>query len=209
MVNPIVENLWNRVWTSYIPGHLTQTRNDLEALASLLEQIAKEGMTIMDIGTNIGMSISLLASYAKKYNGTAYTCDIYDQTKDGYALEAKACFLKNMEQLQLTPILLNEPSLQAVNRFQDESIDLLFIDGSHKYEDCKNDIKAYLPKIKKGGILCGHDCELLPIDLKLDLRQMSTEIDIIGIHPGVIRAVIEEFDSKASLVGDRVWWIQK
>lgn len=35
--------------------------------------------------------------------------------------------------------------------------DCVFIDGNHTYEGCKNDIIAYLPTVKSGGILCGHD----------------------------------------------------
>ncbi len=44
-----------------------------------------------------------------------------------------------------------------MNRYENETIDFCFIDGSHEYEDVKKDILAYLPKVKKGGILAGHD----------------------------------------------------
>lgn len=41
--------------------------------------------------------------------------------------------------------------------FLDEYLDLVYIDASHRYEDVINDIKTWLPKIKKGGYLSGHD----------------------------------------------------
>lgn len=48
-------------------------------------------------------------------------------------------------------------SIDASKMFSDNSIDFVFIDASHKYEDVKNDIIHWLPKIKKNGILSGHD----------------------------------------------------
>lgn len=34
---------------------------------------------------------------------------------------------------------------------------LVFIDGEHTYDACREDIAAWKPHIRKGGILCGHD----------------------------------------------------
>ena len=36
-------------------------------------------------------------------------------------------------------------------------MDFCFIDSAHDYETVKNDIIYWLPKIKNGGILAGHD----------------------------------------------------
>lgn len=55
----------------------------------------------------------------------------------------------------ITPIKLL--SLDAVNLYKDESLDFVFIDGNHNYSYVKEDILKWKPKIKKGGILSGHD----------------------------------------------------
>lgn len=69
-------------------------------------------------------------------------------------------FIDNIEPVKnvINPIKL--PSLDAVNLYNDESLDFIFIDASHEYEDVKNDIIAWLPKLKNGGILAGHDYEI-------------------------------------------------
>lgn len=45
-----------------------------------------------------------------------------------------------------------------VHLFEDNSIDFLFIDTLHTYEDTLTMLKAFIPKVRKGGTLAGHDC---------------------------------------------------
>jgi hypothetical protein len=50
-----------------------------------------------------------------------------------------------------------EDSDDAVSKFDDESLDFVFIDGLHTYEQVLKDCQNYYPKIKKGGFIIGHD----------------------------------------------------
>jgi hypothetical protein len=54
--------------------------------------------------------------------------------------------------------VVRKPSLVAVNDWLDNSLDFVYLDGDHSRENVTREITSWLPKIKVGGILGGHDC---------------------------------------------------
>jgi len=48
-------------------------------------------------------------------------------------------------------------SLDASCKFNDKSLDFVFLDSSHEYEQTKAEIRLWQHKLKDGGILAGHD----------------------------------------------------
>lgn len=53
--------------------------------------------------------------------------------------------------------ILREFSVNASKSFEDQSVDIIFIDAIHTYKDLKDDILAWKNKVKEGGVLSGHD----------------------------------------------------
>jgi hypothetical protein len=53
--------------------------------------------------------------------------------------------------------LINATSMDAVKRFPDESLDFVFIDANHDYEHAVEDIAHWSKKVRRGGLVCGHD----------------------------------------------------
>ena len=59
-------------------------------------------------------------------------------------------------------IPLRETSMGAVNRFDDDSLDFVFVDGNHSYDFVLEDIREWYRKVKPGGIIAGHDYKIDP-----------------------------------------------
>jgi len=77
--------------------------------------------------------------------------------KDGNARMEQACntlaeYINNKR-----AILLRGTSLEASKGFAEETIDFCYIDGDHSLFGIYEDLHAWVPKIRLGGICSGHD----------------------------------------------------
>lgn len=52
---------------------------------------------------------------------------------------------------------LKSRSKEASSKFDNQSLDMVYIDGNHDYDHVKTDIDLWYPKLITGGILAGHD----------------------------------------------------
>lgn len=53
--------------------------------------------------------------------------------------------------------IIKKFSVEAAEDFEDNSLDFVYLDGNHSGEEVMKDMEAWNPKLKKGGILAGHD----------------------------------------------------
>lgn len=82
---------------------------------------------------------------------------------------------------------LRTSSVEAARTFADASLGFVFIDMDHRYESVKNDIAAWLPKVKPGGVIAGHD--------------YGQDYSGGSLGDGVKRAVDEVFGDRVRVVG--------
>ncbi len=101
-------------------------------------------------------------------------------------------FKENMKKLGIDNRVstIKKWSDDAVDLVPNNHFDLIFIDGNHGYKNLLNDISNYKPKVKAGGILCGHDYH--------------------PRFPGVIKAVKQAFHkSEFSVYNNSSIWVTK
>jgi len=192
---------------------------DVKALEKLVAMVIKDKIMIVEVGSWKGMSTGVLAKAVADYNGQVFAVDHwrgnegtwnYDIAK---AYDVYCLFRENMILLGLWDIIhpLVMDSQTASQIFADGILDLVFIDADHRYEYIKRDIAAWLPKLKEGGILSGHDCEGYYSEYPEEVRRMIDEHlgdDTIPnlCHPGVVKALYEYFGKNYSIMPNSTIW---
>lgn len=160
---------------------------------------AKKYKTIVEIGSWKGRSThALISGSAKAFgeNGSITCVDTWEGSTDVrdttfYVAKQEdvfSQFQRNISTAKTTvaPSIMKMTSLEAAKQFEDESLDMVFIDAGHDYESIRDDIAAWLPKVKKTGMICGHDYQLSWM--------------------GVIQAVDEVFGHPDG-IERTIWWV--
>lgn len=146
-----------------VPGWTDQ---DMEALYR--EAIARtpEGGMLVEIGCWKGRSLCYLLVEAKNsgknlsiYGVDHFEGSVGEPTLLQIAEEEDLLNICKQNCLRAGyPFTLHcQASTFAAECFRDASLDFIFIDASHDYDSVRADIVAWLPKVKPGGLLAGHD----------------------------------------------------
>ena len=153
-----------------------QTIPEMEWLA----EHASGHNTIVEVGTYYGRSARCILDNS---NAVLYCVDTWngpvfdDNNKQIYNVNdyVYARFLENMkgyiESKRVVPIKGTIDKFYQL--YHPKKVDMIFIDGDHRYFQVKKDIETAKLLINSGGIICGHDYHPL--------------------WPGVIKAVNEAF----------------
>lgn len=134
-----------------------------QGLKSLISEIQQthdtKKMTMVEIGSYAGESTVIFAEHFKKviaidpfiegYDEKDPTCYCAPLSTVVYeAFKERTKFFNNIVHIRKT----SDDAVEDIDK-----IDFVYIDGNHEYEQVKKDILNYLPKIKKGAYIGGHD----------------------------------------------------
>lgn len=149
-----------------VPGNFTFP----DFYAWLVKQLSKDHPSVgVEVGVKNGQSAAFLAVEIIN-NNVPCTLDLVD-------LIPKESYLNNLAPVRHIIGKCHERinSWDVATKYNNESLDFVFLDGDHSYNGLKKDIAAWLSKVKKGGIISGHDFSY-------------------NQYPGIIQAVQERFD---------------
>jgi hypothetical protein len=105
--------------------------------------------------------------------------DFYDfKCKSG---ELRTEYHANIEPVKSVVKTYDMTSAQASKMFKKASVDFIFLDGSHDFDSVCNDIEIWLPKLKPGGMIGGHDYTTHPtVKQAVDSYFSDYQLQIIG-----------------------------
>jgi predicted O-methyltransferase YrrM len=129
--------------------------------------------TIAEIGVRRGRLSILLAKIPTLRH--LYLIDVWvpedETTRDRQDKNARSVkrWARNYSRKHAPDItVMHMLSAEAAAKFENRSIDFLYIDGDHTLEGVTSDINSYLPKISTGGIISGDDHDLRGVGEAVD-----------------------------------------
>jgi len=144
---------------------------------------------IAEVGVSQGRSLSFVLDVCTQNENELFAIDRWHgrRREPGLGEGRKAAFLAWKESRDEAGVIrpIEGESPKVARQFDDGSLDLVMLDAKHSYRHVARDIRGWLPKIRKGGIICGHD--------------------YCNLHPGVRKAVNRRFGGPDGLI-DSFWW---
>ena len=123
----------------------------------------------VDMGYTIGAEIGVYkAGFTEKFCKVGLKmfaidgwCAYDEYNEPSRNIQARQDFLYGHAQRVLAPYpsctIIRKPSMEALVDFQNESLDFVYIDANHTFKYVVEDIYEWSKKVRKGGVIAGHD----------------------------------------------------
>lgn len=138
-----------------------------------------------------------------------YLVDLWEQQKN-YFDHSNCNQEKHNEYFETTKLnvenwkhkveFLRGRSTEMCHKIEDNTLDWVYIDARHDYCGCKEDIEAFWPKLKNGGIMSGHDYHTAEEIRRITRNKQDWSICEDGTkHDGAVRGAVDEFAKENNL----------
>lgn len=148
--------------------------------------------TFVELGVWRGDSIAYLAKKLqdKKDSVKIYAVDLFDEWIADSTFPQNLntdvipyiydIYNKRLNEMNVRDMIIDVKSIswEAADKFEDDSIDIVYIDAAHDYESVTKDISMWYPKIKNGGIISGHDAHSSEV-----MKAVNEQINNVTIKP--------------------------
>ena len=130
-------------------------------------------------------------------------------------IEVKDYAMENLKAFKDRCKFIHKSSINAAKEVSNDSLDFCYIDACHKYDSVKEDIKAWWPKVRAGGLFCGHDYS---VDENWWREHRKKKNLPYKTWPSEVGKAVDEFVDEKNLVmhldtdkkkQDRSWYIIK
>ena len=132
-----------------------------EGLLDLIKELGDNSeKTMIEIGSFVGESTVLFAQSFKKVIAVdPFQADYDPADPTSYSFEFKNVFQTYLDRTNVYKNIqtIVSTSDEAVEKLDGLKYDFIYLDGLHTYEGVKTDIINYLPLVKDGGVIGGHD----------------------------------------------------
>jgi len=131
--------------------HGLMVENELAVLCRL----AWGSQSIVELGCFKGKSLAAMGLSNKDavLYGVDFFGDMSHRNYKGSTLEETKT---NLEAAGVSAKFYVGKTDEVVEDFE-HTVDMLHIDAGHSYDECMNDLKNWVPKVRKGGVVCIHD----------------------------------------------------
>jgi predicted O-methyltransferase YrrM len=175
------EREWREIWTlvDSIEGWLYPSEG--KWLFDAARSLPKDA-TIVEIGSFKGRSTCCLAFGCRGTNKRVFAVDTFDGGPDLQRHDSFREFCLNIKRCQLSEYVEPVRGISwEIAKTWNKPIHLLFIDGSHIYEDVLADFASFLAHVVPGSIIAFHD--------------------VHENHPGVLKAWHKTFKHQLTDIG--------
>ena len=166
---------------------------DLFAFYRKMVKKFDSGSHFVEVGTFLGKSAAFMAvEIINSQKNIKFDCVDHwegsEEHSDNNEINLEKLyedFLKNIEPVKgvINPIRMN--SIDASKLYKANSLDFVFIDGSHDERSVKIDLTYWMPRLKEDGVIAGDDID----------------------NKDVARAVMWFFDNEKLDIAGRQWFV--